>query len=110
MALVPATNIATKAFFIIFFGGMMLTMFGMLAPGLFAKVLPFAIGAYAVAAGLPTHVGVMLPVLGSPLITEVLTEKVKELTGGYFIVDLDPESSADKLLAAIDERRAGLGL
>jgi len=69
-----------------------------------------SIGAYAVAAGLPTHVGVMLPVLGSPLVTEVLTEKVKDLTGGYFIVDLDPESAADKLLAAIDERRAGLGL
>jgi len=69
-----------------------------------------SIGAYAVAAGLPTHVGVMLPVLGSPLVTEVLTEKVKDLTGGYFIVDLDPESAADTLLAAIDERRAGLGL
>jgi len=69
-----------------------------------------SIGAYAVAAGLPTHVGVMLPVLGSPLVTEVLTQKVKDLTGGYFIVDLDPESAADKLLAAIDERRAGLGL
>jgi carbon-monoxide dehydrogenase catalytic subunit len=69
-----------------------------------------SIGAYAVAAGLPTHVGVMLPVLGSPLVTEILTEKVRDLTGGYFIVDLDPESSADKLLAAIDERRAGLGL
>ncbi|MBW1724048.1 MAG: anaerobic carbon-monoxide dehydrogenase catalytic subunit [Deltaproteobacteria bacterium] len=69
-----------------------------------------SIGVYAVAAGLPTHVGVMLPVLGSPLVTEVLTEKVKDLTGGYFIVDLDPESAADTLLAAIDERRAGLGL
>lgn len=69
-----------------------------------------SIGAYAVAAGLPTHVGVMLPVLGGPLVTEVLTEKVKGLTGGYFIVDLDPESAADKLLAAIDERRAKLGL
>jgi carbon-monoxide dehydrogenase catalytic subunit len=69
-----------------------------------------SIGAYSVAAGLPTHVGVMLPVLGSPLVTAVLTEKVKDLTGGYFIVDLDPESAADKLLAAIDERRAGLGL
>lgn len=69
-----------------------------------------SIGAYAVAAGLPTHVGVMLPVLGSSLVTEVLTEKVKDLTGGYFIVDLDPESAADKLLSAIDERRAGLGL
>jgi carbon-monoxide dehydrogenase catalytic subunit len=69
-----------------------------------------SIGSYSVAAGLPTHVGVMLPVLGSPLVTEVLTEKVKDLTGGYFIVDLDPESAADKLLSAIDERRAGLGL
>jgi len=69
-----------------------------------------SIGAYAVAAGLPTHVGVMLPVLGSPAVTQILTDKVKELTGGYFIVDLDPESSADKLLAAIDERRKGLGL
>ena len=69
-----------------------------------------SIGAYAVAAGLPTHVGVSMPVLGGPLVTKVLTETVKDLTGGYFIVDLDPESAADKLLKAIDERRAGLGL
>ena len=69
-----------------------------------------SIGAYAVAAGLPTHVGVMLPVLGSPAVTEVLTSTVKDLTGGYFIVDLDPESASEKLLTAIDERRAGLGL
>jgi carbon-monoxide dehydrogenase catalytic subunit len=69
-----------------------------------------SIGAWAVAAGLPTHVGVMLPVLGGPLVTQILTEKVKDLTGGYFIVDLDPETAADKLLAAIRERRAGLGL
>jgi anaerobic carbon-monoxide dehydrogenase catalytic subunit len=69
-----------------------------------------SIGAYAVAAGLPTHVGVMIPVTGSVLVTQVLTETLKGLTGGYFIVDLDPESAAQKLLAAIDERRAGLGL
>lgn len=69
-----------------------------------------SIGAYAVAAGIPTHVGVMLPVLGSPLVTQALTEKVKDLTGGYFIVDLNPDSTADKLLKAIDDRRAGLGL
>jgi carbon-monoxide dehydrogenase catalytic subunit len=69
-----------------------------------------SIGVYAVAAGLPTHVGVMIPVLGSSLVTQVLTEKVKDLTGGYFIVDTNPESAADSLLAAIDERRKGLGL
>lgn len=48
MALVPATNFATKAFFLIFGGGMLLTMFGLIHPALFAKVLPYAIGAYAV--------------------------------------------------------------
>jgi carbon-monoxide dehydrogenase catalytic subunit len=69
-----------------------------------------SIGTWAVAAGLPTHVGVMVPVLGGPLVTQVLTATVKELTGGYFIVDLDPVSAAGKLLEAIDERRAGLGL
>jgi carbon-monoxide dehydrogenase catalytic subunit len=69
-----------------------------------------SIGAYAVAAGLPTHVGVMIPVTGSALVTEVLTEKIKGITGGYFIVDMNPDSAADKLLSAIDERRRGLGL
>jgi carbon-monoxide dehydrogenase catalytic subunit len=52
----------------------------------------------------------MIPVTGSALVTKVLTETVKDLTGGYFIVDPDPDSAAQKLLAAIDERRAGLGL
>ena len=69
-----------------------------------------SIGAYAVSAGLPTHVGVMVPVLGSPVVASVLTEKVKDLTGGYFIVDTNPDTAADSLLAAIDERRKGLGL
>ena len=69
-----------------------------------------SIGTYAVAAGLPTHVGVMLPVIGSPLVTSVLTEKVKDLIGGYFIVELDPDKAADALLEAIEERRKGLGI
>jgi carbon-monoxide dehydrogenase catalytic subunit len=69
-----------------------------------------AIGTWAVAAGLPTHVGVIPPVLGSPLVAKVLTEDVKDLLGGYFIVDTDPVTSAQKLVAAIRERRAGLGL
>lgn len=69
-----------------------------------------SIGTYAVAAGLPTHVGVMLPVMGSALVTKVLTETVKELTGGYFMVEPDPVKAADLLLQAIHDRRAGLGL
>lgn len=69
-----------------------------------------SIGCYAVAAGLPTHVGVVLPVTGSPLCATVLTESVKELTGGYFIVEPDPQKAADTLLGAINDRRKGLGL
>jgi len=69
-----------------------------------------AIGTWAVAAGLPTHVGVVPPVLGSPLVARVLTQDVKSLFGGYFIVDTDPLTSAQKLTAAIRGRRAGLGL
>ncbi|ERM92236.1 carbon monoxide dehydrogenase [Caldanaerobacter subterraneus subsp. yonseiensis KB-1] len=69
-----------------------------------------AIGTWAVAIGIPTHVGVPLPVVGGPLVTRVLTDRVKELTGGYFIVELDPEAAAQKLLTVIDERRAALGL
>jgi carbon-monoxide dehydrogenase catalytic subunit len=69
-----------------------------------------AIGTWAVAAGLPTHLGVVPPVLGSKLVTEVLTSTVKDLFGGYFIVEPDPLKAAEVLLSAMAERRKGLGL
>ncbi len=69
-----------------------------------------AIGTWAVAAGLPTHLGVVPPVLGSSLVTQVLTATVKDLFGGYFIVEPDPVKASALLLAAISERRKGLGL
>ncbi|MBS3982443.1 MAG: anaerobic carbon-monoxide dehydrogenase catalytic subunit [Dethiobacter sp.] len=69
-----------------------------------------AIGTWAVAIGLPTHIGVIPPVLGSQAVTQLLTSGIKELTGGYFIVETDPEAAAAKILTAIDERRAALGL
>lgn len=69
-----------------------------------------SIGTWAVAAGLPVHLGVVPPVLGSATVTTVLTATVKDLFGGYFIVETDPAAAANKLLEAIKERRAGLGL
>lgn len=69
-----------------------------------------AIGTWAIAAGLPTHLGVVPPVIGSGVVTGVLTSAVKDLFGGYFIVEPDPLEAAAKLLAAISERRTGLGL
>jgi len=63
-----------------------------------------------VAAGLPTHVGVIPPVLGSSLVARVLTQDVKSLFGGYFMVETDPVTAARQLVEAIRERRAGLGI
>lgn len=69
-----------------------------------------SIGTWAVALGLPTHVGVVPPVTGGPLVSEVLTSTAKDLLGGYFIVETDPVKAAEKLVAAIRERRTALGL
>ncbi len=69
-----------------------------------------AIGTWAVAAGLPTHLGVVPPVLGGAAVANVLTDEIKSIFGGYFIVETDPVSAAGKLLEAIKERRKGLGI
>lgn len=69
-----------------------------------------SIGTWAVAMGLPVHVGVVPPVTGSPLVVQVLTQTAKELLGGYFIVEPDPQKAAAKLVAALKERRQGLGI
>ncbi len=69
-----------------------------------------AIGTWAIAAGLPTHLGVVPPVLGSKVVTQVLTSTAKDLFGGYFIVEPDPMKASAKLLSVISERRKGLGL
>lgn len=69
-----------------------------------------AIGTWAVAAGLPTHLGVVPPVIGSKVVTEVLTRTAKDLFGGYFIVEPDPLKAASALLETMAERRKGLGL
>lgn len=69
-----------------------------------------AIGTWAVAAGLPTHLGVVPPVLGSAVVTQVLTSTVKDLFGGWFIVEPDPVKASGLLLSAMAERRRGLGL
>jgi len=69
-----------------------------------------SIGAWAVAAGLPTHVGVVPPVLGGPVVARVLTQDIKDLLGGYFIVETDPAKASARLMEAIQERRKGLGL
>jgi carbon-monoxide dehydrogenase catalytic subunit len=69
-----------------------------------------AIGTWSVAIGLPTHIGVVPQALGSANVVRLVTEDAKSIFGGYFLVETDPDAAADKLLAVIKEKRAGLGL
>lgn len=69
-----------------------------------------AIGTWAVTLGLTTHLGTVPQVLGSPVVTEVLTDKLKDIVGANFIVETDPEKAADKLFAVIQEKRKGLNI
>ena len=68
------------------------------------------IGSWAVALGIPTHLGTVPPIVGSDVVSQLVTTTAKELLGGYFIVETDHELAADKMFAAIQERRAALGI
>ena len=69
-----------------------------------------SIGTWAVALGVLTHVGVVPPVLGSQLVTKVLTNDVEGLTGGKFYVETDPHKAAEGILAHIRAKRKALGI
>ncbi len=67
-------------------------------------------GAFALALGLPLHLGVPPFITGSSLVTKVLTEDMTGLTGGRVIIDPDGKSAADKLEAVIEEKRKALNI
>jgi len=69
-----------------------------------------AIGTWAISLGIPTHLGVVPPVVGSSLVTSVLTQGAEDILGGYFIVETDPVKAAEALFAVIQKRRGGLNL
>lgn len=64
----------------------------------------------AVAYGLTLHLAPAPPVLGSALVTRILTRDVEGLTGGRVFVELDPVAAADAMERHILSRRASLGL
>lgn len=67
-------------------------------------------GAFGLALGLPLHLALPPFITGGKLVTEILTEKLKDLTGGHVIVNPDPKSSAEQLEEIIIDRRQKLGL
>jgi len=69
-----------------------------------------AIGTWAVALGLTTHLGVVPPVLGGKIVTKILTETAKDLLGAHFIVEPDPIFAYQKIKETFTEKRIALGL
>ena len=67
-------------------------------------------GAFALALGLPLHLGVPPFMTGSKLVTRILTEDMVSLTGGKVIIDPNGVSAADKLEAIIEEKRKALNI
>lgn len=67
-------------------------------------------GAFGLALGLPLHLALPPFITGGKLVTQVLTEGLKDITGGHVIVDSEVVSSADTLEKIIIDRREKLGL
>lgn len=69
-----------------------------------------AIGAYAVASGVYTVLGVQPPVYGSRNVLHLLTEGLEGVVGAKFAVEPDPEKAAVLIRRHIEARRKALGL
>lgn len=67
-------------------------------------------GCFGLALGLPLHLGLPPFVTGSPVAVKVLTEDMKQLTGGQVIINGDAKESADILEGIIMEKRSGLNI
>lgn len=69
-----------------------------------------AIGTYAVASGIYTHLGHPPNILGSQTVTNLALNGLEELVGASFVVEEDPEKAADLFDARIRAKRTALGL
>ena len=69
-----------------------------------------SIGAYFVASGVTTWMGVGSPVAGSEAVTKIITEGWKEKVGAAYYFEPDPEKAVSEALAHIDAKRAALKL
>jgi carbon-monoxide dehydrogenase catalytic subunit len=67
-------------------------------------------GAFGLAIGLSLHLGSAPAVTGSDLVVEVLTNKMKDLTGGTLYIEPDAVNAAEWMANTIEEKRRGLGL
>lgn len=69
-----------------------------------------AIGFYVVGSGIYTVVGDPLPVLGSPRLTEYLTDGIEKDLGAKFAFEKDAYKAAHLIIDHLDKKRAALKL
>lgn len=69
-----------------------------------------AIGLYAVATGITTHLGLPPMILGSPVVTDLALNGLKGAVGAAFIVESDPVKAGELIDAHISAKRQALGL
>src|SRR6056297_100002 len=69
-----------------------------------------SIGAYVVASGIYTVLGVQPAIFGSPNVVNLLAEGLEDVVGAKFAVEADPEKAALSIRRHIEHKRAGLGL
>ena len=69
-----------------------------------------AIGAYVVATGITTVLGVQPPIFGSPHVVDLLANGLDGVVGATFAVEPDPHKAALLIRRHIEAKRQGLGL
>jgi carbon-monoxide dehydrogenase catalytic subunit len=69
-----------------------------------------AIGAYVVASGIFTVLGVQPPIAGSRKVVNLLAKELEEVVGARFAVEPRPERAAALIRSHIEAKRKGLGL
>ena len=69
-----------------------------------------SIGAYVVASGITTVLGVQPPIFGSPHVVELLAGGLDDVVGASFAVEPDPDRAAIYIRRHIEAKRRALGL
>jgi carbon-monoxide dehydrogenase catalytic subunit len=69
-----------------------------------------AIGLYAVATGITTHLGLPPMILGSPALTNLAVSGLNDVVGACFIIEADPYKAGQILDELISSKRQALGL
>ena len=69
-----------------------------------------AIGAYVVASGITTVLGVQPPIFGSPHVVQLLADGLDGVVGAKFAVEPDPDKAALLIRRHIETKREALGL